>query len=125
MDRIMISSGDAAKLRVQSFGTTSDGIRTRFVSQRDAAEILNLPVKHRRVFPVSARRGGNAHDIPWNKIHKMARDRISLAELSARSGIHSTKLESMLERDGCRRHDAFGWMRRKALAKIAHYSEIK
>lgn len=121
VDRILISSADATKLRMRNLAAASAGVRKRFVSQRDAADILNLPLKHRHVLPVSARRGGGAHDIPWSRLRRMARDRITLAELSARSGIHGTKLENMLERDGCRRHDALGWMRRKALAKIANY----
>ncbi|MBB3349283.1 TniQ family protein [Sphingomonas sp. BK069] len=119
-NRIMIASGDAAKLRAK-YANLSDGVRTRFVSQRDAAEILNLPLKHSHVIHVSARRGKSAHQISWARVRKLARDRITLAELSARSGIHPTRLEGMLERDGCRRHDALGWMRRKALTKIAQY----
>lgn len=121
VDRIQISSVDASKLRVRNFAAASAGVGKRFVSQRDAADILNLPLKHRHVLPISSRRGGGAHDIPWSRVRRMARDRITLAELSARTGIHGTKLENMLERDGCRRHDALGWMRRKALAKIANY----
>lgn len=121
VDRIQISSVDAAKLRMRNLAAASAGVRKRFVSQRDAADILNLPLKHRHVLPVSARHGGGAHDVRWSRLRRMARDRVTLAELSARSGIHGTKLENMLERDGCPRHDALGWMRRKALAKIANY----
>lgn len=124
MNRIMIASSDAAKLRAK-YANLSDGVRTRFVSQRDAAEILNLSPRDMHVLPVVAKRGGGAHEIRWSQVRKMARKRITLAELSARSGIHPTKLEGMLERDGCRRHDALGWMRRKAIAKIARYAVKK
>lgn len=125
VDRIQISSADAAKLRLQSLSCVSDGIKARFLSQRDAAEILNLPIKHGHVLPVSTRRGGGAHEISWSKVRKLARERITLAELSARSGIHPTRLEGMLEQDGCRRHDRLGWVRKKALATIARYAGDK
>jgi hypothetical protein len=121
VDHIMISSIDAAKLMMRDLTIGSASISSRSVSQRDAAEILNLPMKHTHLLPVSGRRAGGAHEIPWRRLRRIARDRITLAELSARCGIHGTKLETMLEGDGCPRHDALGWMRCEALAKIASY----
>lgn len=121
VDRIMISAGDAAKLRSRDLTTASLNVRSRFVSQRDAAEILNLPIKHAHLLPVSRRRSGGAHEISWNRVRRLARNRITLAELSARSGIQGTTLKHVLEREGCPRHDELGWIRSKALAKIANY----
>jgi hypothetical protein len=121
VDRIQISSADATMLRSRNLRSASAGVRSRYVSQRDAMEILNLPQKHAHVLPASRRHGGGAYRISWGRLRRMARDRVTLAELSARTGIHGTRLEGMLERDGCQRHDALGWMRRKALAKIAGY----
>ncbi len=119
VNRILISSSDAAKLRTRCLASV--GIGFRYVSQRDAAEILNVSGRQMHLLPASSRRGGGAHRIPWSRVRRMARDRVTLSELSAKSGIHGTKLEGMLERDGCGRHDVFGWMRRKALAKIRNY----
>lgn len=121
VDRIMISAGDAAKLRSRDLTTASLNVRSRFVSQRDAAEILNLPIKHAHLLPVSRRRSGGAHEISWSRVRRLARNRITLAELSARSGIQGTTLKHVLEREGCPRHDELGWIRSKALAKIANY----
>lgn len=118
---IFISSADAARLQTRNLAAMSASVGSRFVSQRDAAEILNLRLKHAHVLPAIAKRGGGAHRISWTRLRRMARDRITLGELSARSGIHGTRLEWMLERDGCRRHDSLGWIRRKALATIAKY----
>lgn len=121
MNRVMIPSTEATRLRTRCLQTTVPAIRSRYVSQRDAAEILNLPLKHAHVIPVRHRQGGGAHQIEWSRLRRIARDRVTLAELCARSGIHGTRLEAMLKKDGCHRHDALGWMRRKALAKIANY----
>lgn len=118
---IFISSADAARLQTRNLAAMSTGVGSRFVSQRDAAEILNLRLKHAHILPTIAKLSGGAHRISWSRLRRMARDRITLSELSARSGIHGTRLECMLERDGCRRHDTLGWFRRKALATIAKY----
>ncbi len=119
--QISISSDDAARLQTRNLAAMSTGVGSWFVSQRDAAEILNLRLKHAHVLPSIAKRGGGAHRISWSWLRRTARDRITLGELSARSGIHGTRLEWMLERDGCPRHDTLGWIRRKALATIAKY----
>ena len=118
--RISISKRDAEALLRIDVSYETGGVRERHISQRDAAEILNLPFKHAHLLPASGTLGGS-HRIPMRQILHLARTRITLAELSARTGIHGTRLESRLERDDCPRHDALGWMRREALAKIASY----
>jgi hypothetical protein len=55
------------------------------------------------------------------KVLRLARTRVTLAELSARTGLNSIRLQARLEKDGCPRLDAFGWERPKALAVIAKY----
>lgn len=120
IDRILISASDAAALRSMSLSGQAVAVRGRHVSQRDAAEILNLPFKHAHLLPAGGTQGAS-HRIPLRKVRHLARTRITLAELSARTGIQSTRLEHRLEKDGCPRHDALGWMRREALAKIVGY----
>ena len=90
------------------------------VSQRDAIEILNLPLKHAHLLPAGGTPGGS-HRIPARRIRHLARTRITLAEMSASTGIHGTRLQLRLESDGCLRRDPFGWRRDEALARIANY----
>jgi hypothetical protein len=120
MDRISISATDAAALRLIDLRHQICAVPSRHFSQRDAAEILNLPFKHAHVLRMHPTPGGS-HRIAAGKVRHLAQTRITLAELSARTGIHGTRLESQLEKDGCPRHDVLGWMRRVALAKISKY----
>lgn len=119
IDRIVVAHRDAMALRLIDLGTIQARPASHF-SQRDAVEILNLPLKLAHLLPATPRPGG-AHMIPWRRLRDIARDRITLAELSARTGIHGTRLETRLNEDGCPRLDGMGWMRRDALAVIARY----
>ena len=120
IDSITIRASDVVALRLIDLSRQGGAVRSRHVSQRDAVEVLNLPLTHAHLIPAQETAGGS-HRIRVSRLRRLARERVTLAELSARTGIHGTRLESMLEKDGCPRSDAMGWMRRKALAKIASY----
>jgi hypothetical protein len=119
-EQIFISTQHAALIQTfdAAWGQTAEW--PEHISQRDAAEILNLNLKRTGILPGEPSPGG-AHRIPCADIRKLARDRITLAELSARTGLQSTRLEHRLAKDGCARHDFFGWPRKAALALIATY----
>lgn len=51
----------------------------------------------------------------WDKVLKLAATRITLTELSARTGVNSIRLEKRLDDESCPRFDRFGWWRTKAL----------
>lgn len=118
IDRIMISRADAPALRRFDVGLELRPSRVASLSQRDAAEVLNLPLKHVGQLPGDPVPGG-AHVIPWTVVGHLARTRVTLAELSALTGLHSTPLESRLEREGQFRRDVFGWPRRSAVRTVA------
>lgn len=54
----------------------------------------------------------------WDKVLTLAATRITLTELSARTGMNSVKLEKWLDEEGCPRSDRFGWWRKEALDAI-------
>lgn len=121
IDRIMISRADAAALRRFDVGLEFRPPQDASLSQRDAAEVLNLPLKHVGHLPGDPVPGG-AHVIPWTVVRHLARTRVTLAELSALTGLHSTPLESRLEREGHFRRDVFGWPRRSAVRTVGTWA---
>lgn len=117
--RISISACDAIRLRSLELSGTGSSLETR-ITQRDAVEILNLPLKHANLLVADAPLSGEIRFCA-DRIQQLARTRITLAEMSARTGIHGTRLEGLLERGGCPRYDNLGWRRSEALAHIAHF----
>lgn len=88
-------------------------------SQRDAVEILNLPLKHAHLIAdgtTGAKSG--AWSVGWERLLHTARTRITLAELQARTGLHGTRLEGLLDRRKVFRVDKLGWKRSEALSAI-------
>lgn len=110
IDRILISRADASAVRTFRIGREHRLQRGQYLCQRDAAEVLNLPLKHVKHLPGVATPGG-AHCIPWRRLRRLARSRVTLAELGALTGLHGTTLEARLEREGHFRRDVFGWPR--------------
>lgn len=120
IDSISISARDAATFRLIDPTWSTSDFRKLHISQRDALEILNLPQRHAHLLRAKPTPGG-AHQVSVPLVRQLAHTRITLTELSALTGIHGTRLESRLERDDCPRHDALGWIRSDALAKVASY----
>jgi hypothetical protein len=118
-DRIAIAAENTAWICSMSLPRCSHE-ELQHLSQRDAAEILNLHMRRASILP-SVRTPGGAHQIDGLKVLRLARTRVTLAELSARTGLNSVRLQARLEKDGCPRRDAFGWERPKALAVISKY----
>lgn len=117
IDDIVISGLDAARIR--TFPTCGEGVMPlRCISQRDAVEILNLPLRHANLLGRSLKTGGSLR-LPVADVLELARVRVTLAELCALTGIHGTRLEAMLEKDGCSRRDAMGWSRDVAIKRVA------
>lgn len=48
----------------------------------------------------------------------LTRDRITLTEMCARTGVLGVRPEKLMEDDGCSRLDRFGWQREPALATL-------
>ncbi|HEX8555234.1 MAG TPA: TniQ family protein [Sphingomonas sp.] len=86
-------------------------------SQRDALEILNLPGKHAHLLKEYAD-ADDDWEMDWDRVLKLAATRITLTELSARSGVNGFKLEKQLDEEGCPRSDRLGWWRTKALDAV-------
>ncbi len=87
-------------------------------NQADAIEILNLPLKHAHLLDERASTPGG-WDFRWSTIEGLAMSRITLAEMSARTGMHPTTLECQLDRIGLFRADTIGWEREQALEAIS------
>ncbi|MGN7159244.1 hypothetical protein [Sphingomonas sp. SAFR-052] len=101
IEGIFLSGSDAARIR--TFETEAeDDVPIRQVSQRDAIEILNLPLKHANLL-VSSPKAGQSLRRPIDYVLTLARTRVTLAELSARTAIHPARLEHMLDKQGCPR----------------------
>jgi len=115
---IFVSASDASKLlEIEPDDTPPDG-QADLISQRDAAEILNLPLKHAALLP-SVEASEGTRRISLSQVLALARDRVTLAELSARTGIHGTRLQSLLDREGCSKSDELGWTRSQVLSALA------
>jgi hypothetical protein len=119
IDQIAIPAQAKAQICTMAPAPSPHGA-TQGLSQRDAAEILNLSMRDLGILPTAGKRSGT-HRIDWLKVSRLAETRVSLAELSARTGWNSLRLQARLEKDGCWRRDAFGWERGQALAIIAKY----
>lgn len=111
--RIHIRRSDAASLLAI---TSSDRTFITFpgpteYSQMDACDVLNLHARSREaVLGIGhSVRAGSAR-LPVDSVHAIGRARVSLTELSARTGIHSKTLTAALGPQT----DAFGWVRDKA-----------
>ncbi len=120
IDRIMISQADALTLRRIDIGREHRLLKGLGLSQRDAAEVLNLPLKHAQCLSGSPNPGG-ARCISWRRVRRLARTRVTLAELSAITGLHPTPLEARLDREGHVRRDVFGWPRRSTIESVARW----
>ena len=118
INRILVSAADASRLL--EIGPVYDPQLSEldeFIAQRDAVEILNLPLKHVGLLTSVGAQAGTKRVSVLQGL-ALARDRVTLAELSARSGVHGTRLQGMLDRAGCPRSDGFGWTRSRALAAL-------
>ena len=115
--RILIRQTDAAALLAMTNGNQS------FVgfpepaeyTQMDACNVLNLHTRSRdAVLGIRhSVRAGNIR-IPVDAVHAIGQARASLAELSARTGVHWKTLSPILGPQD----DVFGWEREKACGKL-------
>jgi hypothetical protein len=118
INKIVVPAAGAAKLlKIEPVADPSPGSVAEWLSQRDAAEILNLPLKHAAALP-SVEGPEGATRISLSQVLALARERVTLAELSARTGIHGTRLQGLLDEAGCPRTDELGWMRSHAIASL-------
>ncbi|MGT2514435.1 hypothetical protein ACVOMT_09530 [Sphingomonas panni] len=122
--RIMISKHDAVSLCATDLTSVTPSSLPPTCSQRDALEILNLPGKHAELLKTLAD-ADDDWEMPWSAVLDLARTRITLAELCARTGINATILENLMEDIGCPRMDRFGWLRRSALPKLQQTISLK
>lgn len=112
--RIQISARDAHSLHSLDLSLTTPSTLLPTCSQRDALEILNLPGRHSHLLKQFAE-ADDQWEMNWDLVLRLARTRITLTELSARSGIRAPNLETLLEEEGCPRADPLGWWREEAL----------
>lgn len=115
MGRIGIGVRDALSLR--TLASVPPTMLPPTCSQRDALEILNLPGKHAHLLKEFAD-ADDEWEMDWDKVLSLAATRVTLTEMSARTGVNSVKLEKWLDETGCRRSDRFGWRRTDALDAI-------
>ncbi|WP_068083475.1 hypothetical protein [Novosphingobium rosa] len=90
---------------------------TPYCSQRDAVEILNLPLKHAHLLKEFAKANDN-WEMDWEIVLHLARTRITMAEMMARFGRHSSWVERYLDEEHCVQVDALGWKREPALQAL-------
>jgi hypothetical protein len=121
MGRIEIGAQDARSLR--SLTSVAPNVLPPTCSQRDALEILNLPAKHAHLLREFAD-ADDTWEMDWERVLSLAATRITLTELSARTGMNSIKLEKWLDEEGCPRSDRFGWGRTDALDAIKRIPAI-
>lgn len=117
--RIQIAALEAHKLQSLDLTLTKSSMLPPTCSQRDALEILNLPGKHSHLLKQLAG-ADDEWEMDWDAVLNIARTRITLTELHARSGIYSVTLERLLDEEGCPRIDQFGWQREQALTALPH-----
>lgn len=87
-------------------------------SQRDALEVLNLPAKHAHLLKTFAD-ADDDWEMDWDAVLHLARTRVTLTEMCARSGLNGLRLANMLADAGCERSDRLGWQREAALAALS------
>lgn len=121
--RIQISARDAHSLHSLDLSLTTPSTLLLTCSQRDALEILNLPGKHSHLLKQFAE-ADDQWEMDWDVVLRLARTRITLTELSATSGIRATKLEILLDEEGCPRADPLGWWREEALDALRRVAAV-
>lgn len=115
--RIKIGRDDALALRGIDLASVAPSWLPPTCSQRDALEILNLPGKHADLLRTFAG-ADDDWEMPWDAILDLARTRITLTEMCARTGVQAVRLEKLMEEEGCPRLDRLGWPREPALATL-------
>lgn len=115
--RIEIGRDDALALRNIDLASVKPSWLPPTCSQRDALEILNLPGKHADLLKTFAG-ADDDWEMSWDAILNLARTRITLTEMCARTGVQGVRLEKLMEDGGCPRLDRFGWLRAPALANL-------
>ena len=115
--RIKIGRDDALALRGIDLASVARSWLPPTCSQRDALEILNLPGKHADLLRTFAG-ADDDWEMPWDAILDLARTRITLTEMCARTGVQAVRLEKLMEEEGCPRLDRLGWPREPALATL-------
>ena len=117
ISRIHISQSDADTLLAMNLRHVRPSSLVPHCSQRDALEILNLPAKHAHLLTEFAGADDN-WEMDWDLVLDLAHTRITLTEMSARTGIQGFALEMAMEKERCPRRDRLGWMREEALAVL-------
>lgn len=116
---IVVDRTYALDLRSIDLACPTGSIFDGTCSQRDATEVLNLPLKHAHLIADAAMGPlTGTWSIEWKKLLHKARTRVTLAELQARTGVHGTRLEAILERKGVLRADELGWRRSEVLPAV-------
>lgn len=116
---IVVDRTYALDLRSIDLASSTGSVFEGSCSQRDATEVLNLPLKHAHLIADAAVGPLNgAWSIEWKKLLHKARTRVTLAELQARTGVHGSRLEAILERKGVLRADELGWRRSEVLPAV-------
>lgn len=118
ISKIHIREKHALLLRATELETDRPVRLSETCSQRDALEILNLPGKHAHLLKSFAD-ADDDWEMDWDAVLRLARTRITLTELCARSGINSLRLANMLADAGCERSDRLGWQREAALTTLS------
>lgn len=118
ISKIHIEEHNAWSLRVMDLETDRPAGLSATCSQRDALEILNLPGKHANLLKSFAD-ADDDWEMDWGAVLHLARTRITLTELCARSGINGLRLANMLVDAGCERSDRLGWQREAALSTLS------
>lgn len=115
---ISISARDAAHFLSLDLREIKPNILPEKCSQRDAIEILNLPLNHVQLLNCQPEPNGKWL-MDWTTILDLARRKITLTEMAARSGLHATPLEAQLKQAGYPRYDDFGWLREDGLEALS------
>ena len=115
---ISISARDAAHFLSLDLKEIKPSILPEKCSQRDAVEILNLPLKHVQSLDCQPEPNGKWL-MDWTTILDLARRKITLTEMVARCGIHAKPLEAQLKHAGYPRYDDFGGLREDGLKALS------
>lgn len=114
---ITISARDAAYFTAMNLREIKPSSLPGSCSQRDAVEILNLPLKYAHLLDCQPELNGKWL-MNWSTILDLAREWVTLTEMAARSGIPPVRLKAHLESVGCPRCDQFGWRREEGLKAL-------
>ena len=113
MSRIWIDAGDVEKVRALGPSTTGSALMPARCSQRDALEILNLPLRKAAQLARLAR-PNDRWQMEWETVLRIARERITLTEMCARTSMQSKTLLKKLKPFRLPSDD-FGWWRAEAI----------